>query len=93
MGSGENGAESAPPIAVDLLRPGLTVVDIVYRPFVTPLLAAAASAGAETVGGLGMLIHQAAHQFRIWTGVDAPIDAMTAAARAHLEGVARPSVS
>jgi shikimate 5-dehydrogenase len=31
-----------------------------------------------------MLIHQAAHQLRIWTGHDAPIAVMTAAAQAHL---------
>jgi shikimate dehydrogenase len=82
--TGPNGPESVESFPRDLLRPGLVVADIVYRPFVTPLLAAATEVGAETVGGLGMLIHQAAHQFRIWTGHDAPIAVMTAAAQAHL---------
>jgi shikimate dehydrogenase len=86
MGMGaQNDPESAVlPISTESLHQGLTVVDIVYRPFVTPLLAAAAAAGATTVGGLGMLIHQAGHQFRIWTGMEPPIAAMTAAAEAYL---------
>jgi shikimate dehydrogenase len=75
---------AALPIPADVLHPGLTVVDIVYRPFVTPLLAAAAERGATPVGGLGMLIHQAGHQFRIWTGLEPPIPAMTAAAETYL---------
>jgi shikimate dehydrogenase len=79
-----NRPDSAESFPRELLRPGLVVADIVYRPFVTPLLAAATEIGAVTVGGLGMLIHQAAHQFRIWTGHDAPIAVMTAAAQAHL---------
>jgi shikimate dehydrogenase len=84
METGQIGSHSAESFPRELLRPGLVVADIVYRPFITPLLAAATELGAETVGGLGMLIHQAAHQFRIWTGHDAAIAAMTAAAQAHL---------
>ena len=57
------------------------IADLVYHPEETPLLAAAASAGRRTVGGIGMLVHQAAHAFGLWTGVDAPIGAMSAAAR------------
>jgi shikimate dehydrogenase len=56
------------------------VVDIVYHPARTPLLDVAASRGARTANGLGMLVHQAAHAFRAWTGEDPPVDAMTAAA-------------
>ena len=48
--------------------PGQVVVDLVYHPAVTPLLAAATARGATAVGGLGMLVHQAAHAFRRWTG-------------------------
>ena len=57
------------------------VADLVYHPEVTPLLAAADRAGLRTVGGLGMLVHQAAGAFRLWTGADAPIGAMVEAAR------------
>jgi shikimate dehydrogenase len=64
------------------LGPGQLVVDLIYAPAVTPLMDAARSRGAVAVNGLGMLIHQAAHQFRLWTGEDAPLEAMSAAAMA-----------
>ena len=60
------------------------VVDLVYAPAVTPLLAAARARGAGTANGLGMLIHQAALQFRLWTGADPPLEVMSAAALAAL---------
>jgi shikimate dehydrogenase len=66
------------------LHAGQVVADLVYHPLVTPLLAAAEAQGARAVGGLGMLVHQAAHAFVRWTGVEAPIEAMAAAARAGL---------
>ena len=55
-------------------------IDLVYRPHVTPFLQRAQAQGARTWGGLGMLIHQAAASFRIWTGQDPPLEAMSAAA-------------
>lgn len=61
-------------------RAGQVVVDLVYRPPITPLMAAARAAGAVAWGGLGMLIHQAAASFRIWTGQDPPLETMSAAA-------------
>ncbi len=67
-----------------LLHPGQVVIDLVYHPVETAWLVAAQSAGATTVDGVGMLVHQAAHAFRLWTGVDAPVDVMRAAARARL---------
>jgi shikimate dehydrogenase len=57
-------------------------VDLVYHPLETPLLAAAREVGARPVGGLGMLVHQAALAFEAWTGVPAPVEAMRAAALA-----------
>ena len=51
-------------------------MDIVYRPRRTPLLAAAAAAGARTVDGLQMLLHQGALAFTLWTGRQAPLAAM-----------------
>ncbi len=60
--------------------PGQWVVDLVYHPLETALLARAAAVGAHPVGGLGMLVHQAALSFERWTGVGAPLDAMRAAA-------------
>jgi shikimate dehydrogenase len=66
------------------LHPGQLVVDLIYAPATTPLLAAARSRGVATTNGLGMLIHQAARQVAIWTGRPAPLEAMSAAALAAL---------
>ena len=71
--------DGALPIPAELLRPAQVVVDLVYEPLETPLLAAARARGARTVGGLGMLVHQAARQVEIWSGRAAPVDAMRAA--------------
>jgi shikimate dehydrogenase len=68
------------PVDPDLLHPGQHVVDLIYHPVDTPLLAAARAAGASAANGLGMLVHQAALAFEWWTGVDAPLDAMRGAA-------------
>ena len=57
-----------------------TIVDLVYNPPVTPLVERARAAGADSWGGLGMLVHQAAASFRIWTGQEPPIEMMSAAA-------------
>ncbi|HET9058305.1 MAG TPA: shikimate dehydrogenase [Acidimicrobiales bacterium] len=66
------------------LGSGQLVADLIYAPASTPLLAAARARGAGTVNGLGMLIHQAARQFRTWTGREAPVDVMSAAALREL---------
>jgi shikimate dehydrogenase len=78
------------PFDVARLGAGQVVVDLVYHPAVTPLLAAARTGGLRTVNGLGMLIHQAAHAFRRWTGEDPPLEAMSAAAVASLGHRERP---
>jgi shikimate dehydrogenase len=65
-------------------RAGQFVVDLIYAPATTPLLAAARIQGATTANGLGMLIHQAARQVAIWTGRPAPLEAMSVAALAAL---------
>jgi shikimate dehydrogenase len=66
------------------LRPDMLAVDLLYRPRVTPLLAAARSAGAAAFGGLGLLLHQAALSFELWTGAAPPLEVMSAAALAEL---------
>jgi shikimate dehydrogenase len=80
MGSSADDAD-ATPIAPDLLRSGQTVVDLVYLPVRTPLLAHAEARGARPVDGLGMLVHQAALAVERWTGVEPDLAAMDAAAR------------
>ncbi len=72
------------PVAPTALRTGHCVVDLVYRPLETPLLAAARASGAATVDGFGMLVHQAAIAFELWTGVPAPVDVMRQAGIATL---------
>jgi shikimate dehydrogenase len=83
LGMGSPGSGPPDPLPVDpgALHAGQVVVDIVYHPPETPLLAEARARGATAVGGLGMLVHQAAHAYRRWLGEDPPIGAMTTAAR------------
>ena len=54
----------------------LVVFDLVYEPRQTRLLTLAEAAGARPVGGLGMLVHQAALAFELWTGQAVPVDIM-----------------
>src|SRR5204862_2142918 len=60
------------------------VVDLLYHPAVTPLQTAAKARGATVFGGLGLLLHQAALSFELWTGQPAPLGVMSAAAVAAL---------
>jgi shikimate dehydrogenase len=69
-----------------VLGPGHWAVDLVYHPEITPFLAAADAAGARTVGGLGMLVHQAAAAFELMTGVPAPLDALRTGAALNPAG-------
>ena len=82
------GMADGDPLPVDpaLLRDGQIVADLIYRPARTPLLDAAAHAGATTLNGVGMLLYQAAEQFRMWTGHDAPVDTMAAAVGLDIAG-------
>jgi 3-dehydroquinate dehydratase/shikimate dehydrogenase len=64
----------------DQLRGVRLVYDLVYNPRETLLLKEAALAGCQCIGGLEMLLAQAAAQFQLWTGQDAPVDVMREAA-------------
>ncbi|MEO0497847.1 MAG: shikimate dehydrogenase [Pseudomonadota bacterium] len=55
--------------AASQLRVGTVATDIVYTPLMTPFLVAARQAGATTIDGLGMLLHQAVPGFEAWFGV------------------------
>jgi shikimate dehydrogenase len=59
-------------------------IDLLYRPATTPLQVAVREAGGTAFGGLGLLLHQAALSFELWTGQPAPMEAMSAAALAAL---------
>lgn len=69
----------------EAFRPGQVVFDLIYNPAETPLLAAARAAGARTANGLGMLLHQGARAFRLWTGRQPPIPVMRAALEKALQ--------
>jgi shikimate dehydrogenase len=69
------------PLTRDWFGFSQTVVDLVYGHGDSKLLAVAGEAGASIVDGLEVLVHQGAAAFRIWTGVDPPIDVMREAAR------------
>ena len=70
-------------VPVHLLHPNLTVMDIVYNPRETKLLADAKAAGCQTIPGLEMFLFQAATQFERWTGRSAPIDIMRSVLESH----------
>ena len=91
VGMADTAAVGDVPIDTDLLQPGQLVVDLVYHPLRTPFLEAAKARGAVAVTGLGMLIHQAAHAFRLWTGEDPPLEVMSAAALVALERDIHPT--
>ena len=60
------------------------VFEVLYHPWPTPLAARAVEAGIPLIDGLDLLVHQAALQFSLMTGLDAPFDAMLAAGEAAL---------
>lgn len=66
--------------------PNAIVYDMVYRPEVTTFMRQAEAHGGRAIGGLGMLVRQGAAAFQIWTGHEAPVEVMFAAAREALKG-------
>jgi shikimate dehydrogenase len=71
--------------ALERLRPGATVYDLIYTPRPTTLLRLAADRGCRCVDGLEMLVQQGAAALRLWSGRDTiPVEAMRQAARAAL---------
>jgi shikimate dehydrogenase len=71
-------------VPLPAVGPESLVVDLLYRPSATPMMTRAREAGAVAFGGLGLLLHQAALSFELWTGREPPIDVMSAAAIAEL---------
>ncbi len=77
------------PIDAEAFLPGQLAFDATYNPAQTQFLRDAARAGAKTLNGLGMLVHQGALQFKLWTGLEEPTAIMFAQARLALEESAR----
>lgn len=76
---GMDGGDSIVP--PHILHEDLVVMDAVYRPLETPLLEAAAQAGATTIDGAWMLLFQGIEAFERWTGQEAPVNVMNSALR------------
>ena len=72
--------ENETPAATRQLRGARLAYDLVYNPIETRFLLEAREAGCETLGGLAMLVAQAAEQFKLWTGTAAPEGVMYEAA-------------
>jgi shikimate dehydrogenase len=71
--------------AVDPRARPSAVLDVVYHPWPTPLAAAAAQAGVIVVSGFDLLVHQAARQVELMTGLEpAPLAAMRTAGHSEL---------
>ncbi len=67
-------------------HPGQMLFDLIYMYPQTAIMRAAREGGARTANGLGMLLHQGARAFTIWTGRSAAIDAMRAALQQKVYG-------
>ena len=63
----------------------VVVYDMVYRPQYTKLMQQAEDVGGRAIAGLGMLVRQGAEAFKIWTGVEPPLDVMFEAVRNELK--------
>ncbi|MBC7909020.1 MAG: shikimate dehydrogenase [Pyrinomonadaceae bacterium] len=72
--------EDETPAIASQLRGARIAYDLVYNPRETRFMREALTAGCHTLGGLDMLVAQAAAQFELWTGAEAPFAAMREAA-------------
>ncbi|MCH2415824.1 MAG: shikimate dehydrogenase [Acidimicrobiales bacterium] len=73
------------PIEPNLFSKGQLAIDLIYHPISTPWMEALRDLEVEAHGGLSMLIFQAARAFKLWTGKEAPVDAMRKAAMDEIE--------
>ena len=73
------------PIEPNLFSKGQLAIDLIYHPISTPWMEALRDLEVEAHGGLSMLIFQAARAFKLWTGKEAPVDAMRKAALDEIE--------
>ena len=80
IGMSDAGTTTKFPIEPNLFSKGQLAVDLIYHPLSTPWMEALKNRKVEVHGGLSMLIFQAAKSFKLWTGQEAPVDAMRKAA-------------
>ena len=79
-------AGDAAPLPPEAFREGQLLYDLVYTARVTPTMRSAQEAGAEALNGAGMLVHQGAAAFTVWTGLAADTGAMRTALEARIYG-------
>lgn len=75
--------DACPTLRYDTIRPGMLVCDVIPNPPQTVFLQKAKARGAITLDGLGMLVYQGAIAFKLWTGLDAPVQVMKQALAAE----------
>jgi shikimate dehydrogenase len=78
--------EGQSPLNLEVIPKNVLVYDVVYNPWLTPLLKLARKAGANILGGLPMLVYQGAASFKLWTEKEAPVDIMFSKAKEALTG-------
>jgi shikimate dehydrogenase len=86
IGMKDSPQEGQSPLSLEVIPKGALVYDVVYNPWLTPLLRLAQKAGANILGGLPMLVYQGAASFKLWTGREAPVDIMFNKAKEILTG-------
>ena len=84
IGMKHSDSEGKSPVEYDRIPQGALVYDVVYNPVETELLSDARRIGAQTLGGLCMLVYQGALAFDLWTEKAAPVDIMMSAAKKAL---------
>jgi shikimate dehydrogenase len=63
-----------PLVTAEMMHKNLIVNDIIYNPLKTGLIMEAEKAGAKTISGIKMLMYQGIESFRIWTGIEPPVE-------------------
>lgn len=86
IGMKDSSQEGQSPLSFEVIPKNVLVYDVVYNPWLTPLLRLAQKAGANILGGLPMLVYQGAASFKLWIGKEAPVDIMLKRAREMLTG-------
>jgi shikimate dehydrogenase len=86
IGMKHSSQEGQSPLSLEVIPGNVLVYDLVYNPWLTPLLRLAQKAGTNILGGLPMLVYQGAASFKLWTGEEAPVDIMFNKAKEILTG-------
>jgi shikimate dehydrogenase len=86
IGMKHSSQEGQSPLSLEVIPRSVLVYDLVYNPWLTPLLELAQKAGANILGGLPMLVYQGAASFKLWTGRETPVDIMFDKAKEILTG-------